>query len=124
MTPEVLTRSDPLADPPRSQWEIVAAGLLMVGALGFLDIAAIGAPVLLWSCTPFLFLMLASVTHLSPTHAAMWAGVCVLGALIHADLRFVGLAYPALVLAALQLAYRRWQPSGIPAGQPLFGADR
>lgn len=90
-----------------ANWEIFAGGLIMVGVLAVLDAGPIARPELVWSCAPFLFFVLLAMVDLTPRLALGFFACCLLGAVFHADLRYLGLAYPLAVMLPLQWIYRR-----------------
>jgi hypothetical protein len=91
----------------RAHWEIAGALALMVAVLVVLDTVSLGRPELILSCAPIVFLGLAAFCRMEPVHLGAWTAACVALALAMGDWRFVGLAYPAVVLAVLIAVHRR-----------------
>jgi hypothetical protein len=95
----------------RANWEIAGALALMVAVLVVLDTVSLGRPELILSCAPIVFLGLAAFCRMGPVHLGAWAAACGALALVMGDWRFLGLAYPAVVLAVLIAVHRRWRRS-------------
>jgi hypothetical protein len=92
----------------RDHWEVFGAAALFVVVLLFIDGGALGAPVLGLSLVPLAFLGLAAMVRLTMGQVFLWISGIVLLAAVEWDARFVGLAYPAVIVLAL-LAIERWR---------------
>ena len=87
----------------RKEWEIAGAAATLLGVLAVIDLAAIHEPRLLLSFAPLVFLLLATVVRITPWRIAIWLALFELIALATGEVRYLGLAYPAVPVALLVL---------------------
>lgn len=84
---------------------VVSAGIL-VGVLAVIDAGALGDPALALSLLPFVFVFVAAIVPLTPQRVGVWLGGIALLAIVTGNLRYAGLAFPAVVLLVLLLVQR------------------
>ena len=82
----------------RAHWEVLAAVAILVGVLLVIDAASIRQPMLLLSFAPLLFLAFAAVFPLKLEVVAAWIAAFVGFAITSREVRYAGLAYPAIAL--------------------------
>jgi hypothetical protein len=90
-------------------WEVMAAAAVLILVLSVIDVVSLGAPILVLSLVPFLFLVLAALVRLTPQRVLLGVIALALVALATGDRSYLGLAYPAAVLGALLIAQGRAQ---------------
>jgi len=93
----------------REHWEVAAAAAILIGVLIFIDAASLGEPVLALSLLPLVFLVTAAFVPLTPRRAGIWIGCMVLLAFATREIRYAGLAYPALIVWILLIIHRARQ---------------
>jgi hypothetical protein len=92
----------------REHWEVFGAAGIFAVVLLVIDAGSLGAPVLGLSLVPLAFLVLAALIPLTIGQVLIWISGILLLAIIEGEPRFVGLAYPAVIVFAL-LAVERWR---------------
>jgi hypothetical protein len=87
----------------------MAAAAVLILVLSVIDVVSLGAPVLVLSLAPFLFLVLAALVRLTPRRVLLGVIALALVALTTGDRSYLGLAYPAAVLGVLLIVQGRAQ---------------
>ncbi len=90
----------------RTHWEVLLAVAILFGVLFTIDTFALARPALTLTLAPLAFLVLAALVPLRRSSVVIWVGVFAALALVMADTRIVGLAYPAVALLVLLLLRR------------------
>jgi hypothetical protein len=96
----------------RAHWEVIGAAAILVTVLSVLDVLTLHQLDLLLSCAPLLLLVIAGLFRVGPVLLGGWTGAAILVALLKGDVRYAGLGYSAIALAALLLiqSQRRGPP--------------
>ncbi len=89
-----------------NHWEVFAAVAIMILVVAGIDADAVREPRLVLSLAPVVILVVAALTPITVRQVAAWTAASLIAAAVSGDVRYAGLAYPAIALGGALVAHR------------------